>query len=690
MTDLLQAQARALELRRQINHHNHLYYVLDSPEISDQEYDALLRELQQLETEYPSLVTTDSPTQRVGAEPLKAFGVVKHRRPLLSLGNAFTKDELREWHKKVTKLLPGEKLAFVCEHKMDGLAIALTYENGQFVTGATRGDGEEGENVTQNLRTIRSLPLKVSGDAPRLFEVRGEVFLPKANFEKLNKEREKEGLPVFANPRNAAAGSVRQLDPKMTARRPLEIFIYMLGWVEDGAMPETHWEALALMKKWGFKENPHNKRCYSLEEVEKYYDEWLEKRDKLPYEADGIVVKLDSLDQQKRLGSVGREPRWAIAFKFPAHQATTQLKDIGISVGRTGTLNPYAILEPVYVGGVVIRQATLHNEDDIRRKDIRVGDTVIIQRAGDVIPQVMGPVLEKRKDSPPVFSIEDKLRGADGKARCPIEGCGAEIVRPKGEVMYYCPNSACPAQLEEKLEHFVSRPGMDIHGIGERLSAAFLAEGLVKNVAGLYDLKAEQLASREGMGEKSAANIIAAIKKSKTRPLPNVIFALGIRHIGEENAALLAQEFGSLKALSEATREQLDAIPGIGDKIVESILAYFHNLENRTIVDHLIEVLGENTPPMPTAKKEGLPLNGEEFVVTGTLKSMSREQAWQKIRVAGGATKPNITKNTRYLVAGEDAGSKLEKAKAQGIETISEEQLLKILNPPTSGQPRLF
>ena len=686
MTDLLKAQARALELSRQIEHHNRLYYVLDAPEISDQEYDALLRELQRLEIKHPSLVTPDSPTQRVGAEPLKAFGVVKHRRPLLSLGNAFTKEELREWHKRIAKLLPGEKLSFVCEHKMDGLAIALTYENGQFITGATRGDGEEGENVTQNLRTIRSLPLKVSSDSPKLFEVRGEVFLPIANFEKLNKEREREGLPTFANPRNAAAGSVRQLDPKMTAKRPLDIFVYMLGWVEDGEMPESHWEALRLMKSWGFKENPYNQLCGSLDEVEQYYDECYEKRDKLPYEADGIVVKLNSLDQQKRLGSVGREPRWAIAFKFPAHQATTQLKDIGISVGRTGTLNPYAVLEPVYVGGVVIRQATLHNEDDIRRKDIRLGDTVIIQRAGDVIPQVVGPVLEKRKGNPPEFSIEEKLRGADGRAHCPV--CDAPIVRPEGEVMYYCPNSACPAQLDESLEHFVSRPGMDIRGIGERLSAAFLAEGLVKNVADIYELKTEQLAGREGMGEKSAANIIAAIEKSRTRPLPNVIFALGIRHIGQENAALLAQEFGTLKGLSEATREQLDSIPGIGDKIVECILAYFRLPENCEIVKRLVTVF--QTPPIATGKKAGLPLSGQEFVVTGTLRSMSREQAWEKIRVAGGTTKPNLTKNTRYLVAGDDAGSKLEKAKAQGIEIISEEELLKILNPPLSGQPRLL
>ncbi|PPD58884.1 NAD-dependent DNA ligase LigA [Dehalogenimonas etheniformans] len=685
MTDLLKAQARVQELRREIEHHNYQYYVLDAPEISDEEYDALLRELQKLETEFPSLVTPASPTQRVGAEPLKAFGVVRHRRPLLSLGNAFTKDELRDWVQRVTKLLPGEKLEFVCEHKMDGLAVALTYENGQFSVGATRGDGEEGENVTQNLRTIHSIPLKVRDDAPQSFEVRGEVFLPRSGFEKMNKEREKEGLPLFANPRNAAAGSLRQLDPSVTAKRPLDAFLYQLGWVEDRWMPETHWDALQLIKKWGFKLNPNNRRCADITEIEKYYNEWYAKRDGLPYEADGIVVKLNSIDQQKRLGSVAREPRWAIAFKFPAHRATTQLKDIGISVGRTGTLNPYAVLEPVYVGGVVIRQATLHNEDNIRRKDIRLGDTVIVQRAGDVIPQIVGPVLEKRKNTPPAFSIEEKLKGKDGKAHCPV--CGSEIYHPQGEVMYYCPNAACPAQIQESLEHFTSRPAMDIRGIGEKLSAAFLVEGLVKNVADLYDLKTEQLASREGMGEKSANNIISAIEKSKTRPLPNVFFALGIRHIGEENAALLVKQFGSLKALSEATRTQLDAIPGIGEKIVDSIVAYFQNKTNEKVVERLLTVL--KTPQVETEKKAG-PLKCEEYVITGTLKSMSREQAWEKIRTAGGTTKPDITKNTKYLVVGEDAGSKLEKAKARGIKSITEEELLKMINPPASGQPRLL
>ncbi|TFG44902.1 MAG: NAD-dependent DNA ligase LigA, partial [Dehalococcoidia bacterium] len=550
MTDYLQTQERILELRHQINHHNRLYYVLDAPKISDEEYDALLRELQKLENEFPSLVTPDSPAQRVGAEPLKTFGIVKHRKPLLSLANAFCKEELREWHKRITKLLPGEKISFVCEHKMDGLAVALTYENGVLTTGATRGNGDEGENITNNLRTIRSLPLTALGNFPQRFEVRGEVFLPKTNFDKLNRERERDGLPIFANPRNAAAGSVRQLDSKVTARRPLDIFIYALGWAENDQLPDSHWEMLEQVKSWSLKLNPNNRLVDTLDAVEQYYDEWVEKRDNLPYEADGIVVKLNDLSQQERLGAASREPRWAIAFKFPAHQATTQLKDIGISVGRTGTLNPYAILEPVFVGGVVIKQASLHNEDDIRRKDIRIGDTVVLQRAGDVIPQVISPVLEKRKANSLVFSIEDKLRGSDGASHCPV--CNERIVRTEGEAMYYCPNAACPAQLAEKLEHFVSKQGMDIRGLGERLAVVFMAEGLVKDVADLYDLKPEQLALREGMGEKSGYNIVVAIERSRTRPLSNIIFALGIRHVGGETAAILAREFGSLKLLSEA------------------------------------------------------------------------------------------------------------------------------------------
>jgi len=530
MQDLDKAKESIEKLRAEINHHNYRYYVLDSPEISDAEYDSLMRELKQLEEQYPQFLTPDSPTQRVGAAPVEAFGVVEHPFPLLSLGNAFSKEELLAWYTRTSKLAGGQQFNFVCEHKIDGLAVALTYTNSQLTTGATRGDGFRGEDISQNLRTVRSVPLSVSKEAPPRFEVRGEVYLPKEGFDKLNQERAEEGLPLFANPRNAAAGSVRQLDPRITAKRPLDIYIYMLGYAEGGATPSTHWETMEYLKSLGFKVNPNNRLFTSIEQVEDFYHTWVEKRESLPYEADGVVVKVDSLDQQERLGSIGHEPRWATAYKFPAVQGTTRLKEIKISVGRTGTLNPYAILEPVSVGGVTIKQAALHNEDDIRRKDIRIGDTVIVQRAGEVIPEIVGPVISKRSGQEKMFTTP---------SHCPV--CGAEAIKPEGEVMHYCPNAACPAQVQERLEHFVSRGGMDIRGIGESQSAMLLREGLVKDVADLYDLKdkKEQLLKLERMAEKSVDNMLNAIEKSKQTPLSRVIFALGIRHIGEEMAEIL-------------------------------------------------------------------------------------------------------------------------------------------------------
>ena len=513
--ELAEVKERIEKLRAEINHHNYRYYVLDSPEISDAEYDELMRELKKLEEEYPQFLTPDSPTQRVGAAPLEAFGIVEHPLPLLSLGNAFSDEELVAWYKRTSKLIAGEKFNFVCEHKIDGLAVALTYVDGRFTTGATRGDGLRGEDITQNLRTIRSIPLSVPKDAPPRFEVRGEVFLPKAGFEKLNRERAKEGLPLFANPRNAAAGSVRQLDPRITAKRPLDIYIYMLGYAEGKATPPTHWETMEYLKSLGFKINPNNKRLSSIEQVEEYYRTWVERRESLPYEADGIVVKINQLDLQERLGDIGHEPRWAIAYKFPAIEATTRLIDIGISVGRTGTLNPYAILEPVSVGGVTIRSAALHNEDDIRRKDIRKGDTVIIRRAGEVIPEVVEPIKSKRTGKEKEFSLLEKIFDKEKKRpACPV--CGAEVVRPEGEVMYYCSNAACPAQVQERLEHFASRGAMDIRGIGESQSAMLLREGLVKDVADLYYLKdkKEQLLKLERMAEKSVTICLTLLKRA--------------------------------------------------------------------------------------------------------------------------------------------------------------------------------
>jgi len=678
MKSLDEVKEKIEKLRAEINRHNYLYYVLDSPEISDAEYDGLMRELKQLEEQYPQYLTPDSPTQRVGAAPVEAFGVVEHPLPLLSLGNVFSEEELLAWYTRTSRLLAEPQFNFVCEHKIDGLAVALTYVNGQLTSGATRGDGFRGENITQNLRTIRSIPLSVPRGAPTRFEVRGEVFLPKAGFHKLNQERAEEGLPLFANPRNAAAGSVRQLDPRITAKRPLDIYIYALGYAEGKPTPPSHWETMEYLKSLGFKVNPNNALLTSIDEVDEYHHTWVEKRESLPYEADGIVVKVDSLDRQRQLGNIGHEPRWAIAYKFPAIQGTTRLKEIGISVGRTGTLNPYAILEPVSVGGVTIRQAALHNEDDIRRKDIRIGDMVLVQRAGEVIPEVVGPIKSKRSGQEKEFSLLEKIFDSD-KQRPACPECGAEVIKPEGEVMYYCSNTACPAQVQERLEHFVSRGGMDIRGIGESQSAMLLREGLVKDVADLYYLKEkmEQLIKLERMAEKSVTNILSAIEKSKETPLPRLIFALGIRHVGEEMAEILAKEFHSINELANASRERLMFVPTVGPKIADSIITFFRQEENRRIINRLKEAgvrLEEEA-----IKPQELLLAGQEFVVTGRLETFARQEAEARIKALGGTTKDNVTRKTSYLVVGADPGSKLARAQELGIKQLTEEEFLRLL-----------
>ena len=728
MKDIAKVKGRIEQLRGDINYHNHRYYVLDSPEISDAEYDELMKELKQLEEQYPQFLTPDSPTQRVGAAPVEAFGVVEHPLPLLSLGNAFSREELLAWYTRTLKLTGEKQFNLVCEHKIDGLAVSLTYVNGQLTTGATRGDGFRGEDITQNLRTIRSIPLSVpeetkrflhrynyppfsksliidtgiiagqassedithnptiirsvplsvSKEAPPRFEVRGEVFLPRAGFAKLNQERVEEGLPPFANPRNAAAGSVRQLDPRITAKRPLDIYIYMLGYAEGKATPPTHWETMEYLKSLGFKVNPNTSLITNIEQVEQYYHTWVERRESLPYEADGIVVKVNQLDLQEHLGNIGHEPRWAIAYKFPSIQGTTRLIDIGISVGRTGTLNPYAILKPVSVGGVNIKQAALHNEDDIRRKDIRIGDTVVVQRAGEVIPEIIGPIKSKRSGQEKEFSLLEKILNSDKQhPACPV--CGAEVVKPEGEVMYYCSNAACPAQVQERLEHFVSRGGMDIKGIGKSQSAMLLREGVVKDIADLYYLeeKREQLLKLERIAEKSVTNILNAIEKSKQTPLPRVIFALGIRHIGEEMAELLAKHFSSIDRLANASREELMSIPTVGPKISDSITAFFQHEANRNIIKRLRKAgvrLEEEA-----AKPEELPLAGMEFVVTGRLETFARQEAEAWIEALGGSTGSSITKKTTYLVVGADPGLKLAKAQALGTKLLTEEELLHLL-----------
>ena len=691
MDDLAQAKERIDRLKTQINYHNYRYHALDSPEISDADYDGLMREVRQLEEKYPSLLTPDSPTQRVGAAPVSALGVVEHRLPLLSLGNVFSRNESLAWYTRTSKLVhsdaeservSNEAFKLVCEHKIDGLAVALTYVDGQLVSGATRGDGFRGENITQNLRTVRSIPLSVSREAPPRFEVRGEVYLPKAGFHKLNQERAAEGLPLFANPRNAAAGSVRQLDPRITAKRPLDIYVYAMGYAEGKPVPPSHWERMEYLKSLGFKINPNNLLLSTIDQAEEYYRNWVDKRETLPYEADGIVVKIDSIPLQDRLGDVGHEPRWAIAYKFPATQGVTRLNKIAISVGRTGTLNPYAILEPVSVGGVTIKQAALHNEDDIRRKDIREGDRVYIQRAGEVIPEIIGPTPESKQNPNrgKEFSLRDTIYDSEKKhPACPV--CGAEVVKPEGEVMYYCSNAACPAQVQARLELFAGRGAMDIRGIGEAMAALLLEKGLVKDVADIYSLKKEDLLTLERIGEKSADNLIRAIDKSKNQSLARLIFGLGIRHVGEEMAGVLAQNFNDIEALAGASQEQLMSIPAVGPKIAESVVTFFGQEENRDIIERLKKAgvwsFGGRTEVARTAE---LLLAGKEFVITGRLAAFSREDAEAKVKALGGTAKDNVTRNTAYLVVGEEpGGSKLTRAQELGTKQITEAEFLRLI-----------
>ncbi len=698
MGDIDKAKQRIEELRSLINYHNYRYYVLDSPEISDAEYDELMRELRQLEAEHLDLITPDSPTQRIGAPPVEEFGVVEHPEPLLSLANAFSYEELAAWHKRATNLLGGRSFDLVCEPKIDGLAVALTYVDGLLVTGATRGDGYRGENITQNLRTIRSIPLSVPKEAPPRFEVRGEVYLPKAGFKKLNEERAKEGLPLFANPRNAAAGSVRQLDSSITAKRPLDIFIYGLGWAEGRVVPDTHWEIMQWLKSLGFKINPDIALYHTIDETEECYQNWVENREGFPYEADGMVVKVNPVAFQRELGNVAHEPRWAIAYKFPAVQGTTRLIDIGINVGRTGSLNPYAILEPVRVGGVVISQAALHNEEDIHRKDIRIGDVVVVQRAGEVIPEIVGPVVSRRTGKEKIFYMP---------SRCPV--CGSEVIKPEDEAMHRCTNAACPSQALEQIKHFVSRGAMDIDGVGEKLCQALFEAGLVKDVADLYSLKSknrmERFLNLERMADKSVSNVLNSIGKSKDRPLSRVIFALGILHVGEEYAELLAGNFSSIDDLAKASEEDLLSLPSIGPRIADSIVAFFRQEGNRRIIEKLRKAgvrlekekaeeakrlfLWKSLKRLLHVKLESekaekgepgkLPLTGVEFVITGKLKALTRSEAEAQIKELGGKAGSDVTKKTSYLVVGADPGSKRAKAKKLGIEELNEAEFLEKL-----------
>ena len=666
---------RLERLRKDISVHDYRYHALDDPQISDAEYDRLVKSLRELEAEHPELITPDSPTQRVGAGPVEGFEEVRHVLPMLSLANAFEYQELEAWHNRVTQLLEGAEFQMVCELKIDGLAVSLTYEEGRLVRGATRGDGFRGEDVTANLRTVRSIPLGLQGVPPRVLEVRGEVYMPAESFRRLNEERQSRGEPLYANPRNTGAGSVRQLDPRITASRNLEMFVYGLGHSEDGdsrSMPDNHWDSLRVLQGLGFRTNMHNVVCADLEQVEDLYRSWLERRHDLPYAADGIVVKVNPFRFQDVLGYVGREPRWAIAYKFPAERAVTRLLEIGINVGRTGSLNPFAMLEPVNVSGATVKMATLHNEEDIRRKDIREGDWVVVERAGEVIPQIVSPVLERRTGEEREFHMPD---------RCPV--CGTPVVKPEDEAMHRCPNVSCPAQFFELLKHFVSKGAMDVDGLGERWCRILIDQDLVGDVAGLYSLKAEQLLKLDRMGEKLASRILENLERSKERPLSRIIYALGIFHVGSEMADLLAQRYASLDQLAKATLEDLTSIPGIGPKIAESIVDYFTVERNMEVIGKLRDAgvrLFQETPDGDGGGAgRDLPLGGLSFVLTGTLSSLSRSQAEKRVKELGGATSSGVTRKTSYLVVGQDPGSKIENAQRLGTELLDEDAFLRLL-----------
>ncbi len=665
---------RIVDLRKDLNYHNYRYYALDDPEINDAEYDRIIRELRQLEEEHPELITSDSPTQRVGAAPSEGFTQVQHTQPMLSLGNAFNVEELEAWYRRTKNLVDDAEFDMVCELKIDGLAVNLTYEDGVLVRGATRGDGTVGEDVTQNLRTVRSIPVRLQGNPPHHLEARGEVYLPLDEFRRLNEGRAERGEPLYANPRNTGAGSVRQLDSKVTASRNMQIWVYALGDMGGYSGPENHWDALEWLKSLGFRINPLSAICRSVQEVHDYYLSWVEKRHELPYEIDGVVIKVAPFAYQRSMGVVGREPRWAIAFKFPAEQAITRLLDIGINVGRTGSLNPYAILEPVVVSGATVRQASLHNEEDIHRKDVRIGDWVTIERAGDVIPHVVGPVTESRTGQEQEFLMP---------SHCPV--CSTEVIKPEDEAMHRCPNTSCPAQFFELLKHFVSKGAMDIDGLGEQWCRILIDQGLVADLADLYPLKRDRLLELDRMGEKLADRILSNIESSKAQPLPRLLFALGILHVGSEVADLLSQRFANVDELASASQEQLTEIAGIGPKIAESIVAYFTVLHNREVIEKL-RTQGVNPhQEVITIDPSRLPWLGQTFVVTGTLSAFPRREAESRIKALGGSVSSAVTRKTNYLLAGESAGSKLDAAKRLETQVLDEAEFLEMLELAAGG-----
>ncbi len=653
--------ARLKELREQIHYHNYRYYVLDSPVISDAEFDRLMNELVALEEKFPELVTPDSPSQRVGAPPLEKFETVRHRQPMLSLEDAFSEAEAREFEARLKRFLrTTEEFDYVVEPKMDGCAVELVYEQGRLRVGSTRGDGYRGENVTQNLRTIHTIPLQVLQDrepAPELLEVRGEVYMDLDEFKKLNEERLAQGDPPFANPRNAAAGSLRQLDPNITAARPLKIYCYGVGELK-GRTFLSHWQCLEALKAWGFRVNPLMERCRGLEAAIAYHHQIEHQRYGLPYEIDGIVIKVDSLALQERLGTKTRSPRWALAYKFAPTQATTRVLDIVVNVGRTGAVTPMAVMEPVAVGGVTVSRATLHNEDEVARKDVRVGDFILVQRAGDVIPEVVMPIREKRTGAEKPFQMP---------RNCPV--CGTSLVRPPGEAVTRCPNPDCLGQLHRGIMHFASKTAMDIDGLGEKIIALLIGVGLVQDVSDLYRLSEDDLIPLERFAEKSAQNLVAAIQGSRRVPLDRFIYALGIRYVGEATAQLLAQHFHSLEALMGADDAELLQVEGIGPQVAGSLREYFQNPRHRELIRKL-QAAGVEV--RPAEARAAAPLAGKTFVFTGGLAHFSREEAKNLVTARGGKVSTTVSAQTDYVVVGDEPGSKYARAMELGVTILNE------------------
>ncbi len=659
-----QLAARVASLRHQIEEANYHYYVKDQPVLTDAEYDQLMIELLHIEQEHPELQSPDSPTQRVGAGPVQDVAQHHHPVPMLSLANARNEEELRAWHKRAQNILPNATFEYVCELKIDGLAMALTYEKGKLTIGASRGDGMVGEDWTPNIRTIRSIPQKLRGEnIPEKVEVRGEIYMSTRSFEKLNEEMSQERL--FANPRNAAAGSLRQKDPRITATRHLDFFGYQVGYIQGGEVT-SQWQALQLLRDWGFPVNPHISLAKNLDEVLEYCQKWEQERFNLPYEIDGVVIKISDLAQQQELGTVARDPRWAIAFKYPPTQVATKLLDIRVNIGRTGSVNPWAMLEPVNIRGVIVSRAALHNEGDIQRKDLRIGDWVLVQRAGEVIPQVVKPVVERRTGEEQVYHLPE---------RCPL--CDTPIERVEDQAMAYCPNTACPARNMEALIHFVSRGAMDIETIGEKMCEQLVEAGYIKDVANFYTLTRDQLLALEGVKAKSADNMLTAIEASKQRAFWRLLFGLNIRYMGEKTAQIIAAAFENIDKLLAASEAEIVAVPGIGPKIGQSVYQWLQDEKNRVLIERLRQA-GVNMQAEPLKVTTG-PLSGQTFLLTGRLSSMTRPAAEEALMRLGGTIASGVSKSLNHLIVGEDAGSKLAKAQKAGVSIHDEQWLIDLL-----------